>query len=71
MPNDPRLNQIEERIAWIERHLAEQDRAMLELGEENARLRKQLALLQARVTSSALPGEASLDTTAEERPPHY
>jgi SlyX protein len=68
---DPRLDRIEERIAWLERHVVQQDKAMLEMAQENERLRQQLKLLQLRTAASGPgnPGEAA--SPAEERPPHY
>jgi SlyX protein len=42
-----RLDRLEERLAWLERHVTEQDRAMLELHEANTRLRRELAALRA------------------------
>jgi SlyX protein len=69
--NDERLNLIEERIAWLERHVTAQDRAMLELGEENARLRKELAALRARVSTNAVQGDEEARSPEIERPPHY
>lgn len=71
MQNDERLNRIEERIAWLERHVIQQDRAMLELGEENARLRKELTAIRGRVSTGPLPGEGDPGQLSNERPPHY
>lgn len=65
---DARLERVEERIAWLERHVIEQDKAMLELGEELRRLTRELLALRERTTTpDAGAGEAS----ANERPPHY
>ncbi len=67
MTEAQRLTQLEERYAHLQRHVAQQDKAMLELGEELAKLRKELLVLRAQVTSgSPDPGE-----TNDERPPHY
>ena len=71
MQNDERFNRIEERIAWLERHVIEQDRAMLELGEENTHLRKELGLLRVRVSTDQLPSEPEAGQTPDDRPPHY
>ena len=68
MPEKP-LERIEERIAWLERHVTEQDRAMFEMGEELARLRKEVAsLLRQQLGSRNSEGE---DLGPDERPPHY
>jgi SlyX protein len=40
MPNE-RVDRLEERIAWLERHVTAQDKAMLELHEEIERLRRE------------------------------
>ena len=62
-----RLIQLEERYAHLQRHVAEQDKAMLGLGEEIARLKKEIAALRVRATSTT----AGAGETADERPPHY
>lgn len=59
---------LEEKIAYLERHVAEQDKAMLEMAEDITRLRRELITLRDR-TSSAPRGEDELP--ADERPPHY
>ena len=63
--SDERLARLEERIAWLERHVLEQDKVMLTQGEELKRLRGQLELVRERVASRDLP----LDPN--EKPPHY
>jgi SlyX protein len=70
MSSDERLTRLEEKLAYLERHVTEQDKAMLELGDEVARLRLELRTLRdgpAPETRGALPG----DDAADERPPHY
>ncbi len=62
-----RITQMEERYAHLQRHVSEQDKAMLGLTEEIARLRKEITALRARVTSAPAEAEDSTD----ERPPHY
>lgn len=61
-----RLTRLEERYVHLQRHQAEQDKAMLELAEELARLKAELAVLRARDPS----GPGSPEPT-DERPPHY
>ena len=66
-----RLQRVEEKIAYLERHVIEQDRAMLEMAENIAGLRRELALLRERgepATGGAAGGEGA---PASERPPHY
>jgi SlyX protein len=72
VPEEPRLDRLEERLAWLERHVAEQDRAMLDLAEENLRLRQELTRWQARVSNAGIQeGQPGGGLGEEERPPHY
>jgi len=64
--NPDRLALLEERLAWLQRHVAEQDRAMLQLTEEIDRLKQQVADLCGKL--AAEPGGES---GPAERPPHY
>ena len=64
------IKRLEEKIAYLERHVTEQDKAMLELSDELAALRRDMKTLRARAESGAAPGATS-DDPAEERPPHY
>jgi uncharacterized coiled-coil protein SlyX len=67
MNENERITLLEERYAHLQRHVVQQDKAMLELGEEFAKLRRELLVLRAQVTGGTLdPGE-----TTDERPPHY
>ncbi len=62
-----RIDRLEERLAWLQRHVTEQDKVMLELGDELARLRVELMALRSRQSGGEL-GDAM---QADERPPHY
>ena len=66
MSDAERLTRLEERYAHLQRHVAQQDKAMLELAEELARVKQEVAALRARHESGGAPGEE-----ADERPPHY
>jgi SlyX protein len=67
---ESRLLRVEERIAWLERHVIEQDRAMLEMAETLERLKQELVAL--RATGAGAGGrEGSAAKDADERPPHY
>ncbi len=68
MANDTadRLGNLEVRYAFLEKHVAEQDRAMLEMAERIDRLEARLGQLRDRVERG---DEGSLP--ADERPPHY
>lgn len=66
MTDAERLTRLEERYAHLQRHQAEQDKAMLELADELKKLRQELALLRAAHVPSPEAGESP-----DERPPHY
>jgi SlyX protein len=63
------IQRLEEKIAYLERHVTEQDKAMLEMADDLARLKREMAALQDRAPSSPRPVED--DESADERPPHY
>lgn len=69
MDESERLTRLEERYAHLQRHQAEQDKVMLELADELARLKKELATLRAVQGGGVAGGEK--DDPADERPPHY
>ena len=64
-----RIARLEERLAWFERHVAEQDKAMLELSDLVDRLRREVLALRDRSAAGA-SGAGAVDS-ADERPPHY
>ncbi|MEY3775413.1 MAG: hypothetical protein RLZZ129_2193 [Verrucomicrobiota bacterium] len=66
---DPVLR-MQEKIAYLERHVVEQDRAMLEMSEQLARLRAALLALRERLPEAGTGGGEPA-TPADERPPHY
>ena len=61
-----RITLLEERYAHLQRHVGQQDKAMLALTDELAKLRKELAVLRARAVGGTEGGELP-----DERPPHY
>ncbi|MSU49165.1 MAG: SlyX family protein [Opitutus sp.] len=66
-----RLNHLEEKIAYLERHVTEQDKAMLEFADELSKVRRELKALRERA-STADPGAGGEGGGAQdERPPHY
>jgi SlyX protein len=67
MPSE-RVDRLEERLAWLERHVTEQDKAMLALNEELARLRAELKKL--RESPAAGTGNSE-PPDSDDRPPHY
>lgn len=72
MPNE-RLDYVEERLAWFERHVVEQDKVMLEFSRELDRLRSEVKrLLERSPVGIGNPGEGDVVASpADERPPHY
>ena len=66
MTDPERLTLLEERYAHLQRHSAEQDKVMLQLADELAKLRKELAALRTQQT-----GGRDDEETPDERPPHY
>ena len=64
--SEDRLLRLEEKIAYLERHVTAQDRAMLDLTEELDALRRELGRVrEARADAGAAP------EAVDERPPHY
>lgn len=64
--SEDRLGTLEVRYAYLERHVAEQDRAMLEMVERLERLEGRLRQLRDQYEGGA-PGQLP----ADEKPPHY
>ena len=63
------LRPLEEKIAYLERHVTEQDKAMLELADDLARLKRELKALRER-SNAGTPGSDE-PGGQDERPPHY
>lgn len=68
--SNERIDRLEERLAWLQRHVTEQDKAMLEMSVQLDRLKSELVRLKDRVEQTPTPGEIER-SPAEERPPHY
>lgn len=67
-----RIQRLEEKIAYLERHVTEQDKAMLELAEELDSLRREVRSWRERASAAAGPGGGTEAAPPEhERPPHY
>jgi len=66
MSDADRIRELEVKIAFLEKHVVEQDRAMLEVTDRLAAIEKRLLSLHDRFergTDGPMP--------ADERPPHY
>ena len=64
------VTRLEEKIAYLERHVVDQDKAMLEFAEELERLRRELKIVSLRVSAGA-SGSSDVAEVDEPRPPHY
>lgn len=62
------LRRLEEQLAHLQRHIEQQDRAMLNLTRETDRLRQRLERLEAKPASD---GDNAAGSPADERPPHW
>ena len=69
-PLNESIKRLEEKVAYLERHVTEQDRAMLELVEQVDALRRELKALRDGSESGRERREGD-DDSADERPPHY
>ncbi|HEX2101525.1 MAG TPA: SlyX family protein [Candidatus Synoicihabitans sp.] len=67
--SEARLERLEERLAWIERHVVEQDKVMLAQADELQRLKRELAAWRERAAAAEASRPES--APADERPPHY
>lgn len=68
MDIDQKIFRLEERLTWLERHIAEQDRVVSAQSFEIESLKTNLATLHKQLRDNAPPGQTP---PGEERPPHY
>lgn len=68
--SNERIDRLEERLAWLQRHVTEQDKAMLEMAGQLDRLKAELVRMKQRADDTAGAAGAG-GAAAEERPPHY
>jgi len=66
---DPGRQILEERLTFLQRHVEQQDRMILELSREVAKLADRLARTEAKVTQ--VGDAAEVAPPADERPPHW
>lgn len=69
--SDDRVQRLEEKIAYLERHVTEQDKAMLELAEELAAMRRDLKAMRDREAGRGASERGAAEMPDDERPPHY
>jgi uncharacterized coiled-coil protein SlyX len=67
MREGEKVQVLEERVAFLERHVELQDAEMLEQMRVLRRLVERVEMLEGRVRDGAMGGEG----LADERPPHY
>ncbi len=70
-PSNESIRHLEEKIAYLERHVTEQDKAMLEMAEDIARLRRELLRFRERFAGGGPGGGEGEASPLDERPPHY
>jgi SlyX protein len=67
--SDERLTHLEARYVWLERHVREQDKAMVEMGEELRKLRREIEQWRERLRTA--DGTSEGPEPVEPPPPHY
>ena len=67
---NPSVKRLEEKIAYLERHVTQQDKAMLEMADDLTRLKRELKTLRDRMEMREPSGGSGGDLP-HERPPHY
>ena len=65
------IRRLEEKIAYLERHVTEQDKAMLEMADDITRLVREMKALRERDESGSAGTNADGGVLPDERPPHY
>ena len=58
-------------MAWLQKHVVDQDKAMLEMSEAITRLRREVVALRERQENLGASGAGAGEDAATERPPHY
>lgn len=63
--------ELEIKIAYLEKHVEEQDRAMFDMSRQIDRLERQVIRLTELVKGGTETGPSGPASPADERPPHY
>jgi SlyX protein len=66
---DEHQRTLEERLTFLQRHVEQQDRIILELSREVSKLSDRLVRAEAKLTQTADAGDQA--PPADERPPHW
>ena len=61
------LQRLEEKIAYLERHVGEQDKAMLEMATQLDVLKREMGLMRDRLADA----KSAEPPAQDEKPPHY
>lgn len=67
MDIETRISRLEERLTWLQKHVAEQDRVISAQSFEIDALKTKLALIKSQLGESTQP----VDPAPGQRPPHY
>jgi len=67
MDENTRLTRLEEKTAFLDQHVTEQDKVILRQSEEIDRLKREIAALAARLEEL----QSADAPPADQRPPHY
>ncbi len=67
MDSETRLSRLEERVTWLQRHVAEQDRVISAQSFEIDALKARLSFMKKQMDEGGQPGTPAPD----DRPPHY
>jgi SlyX protein len=69
--SDERVKKLEERVAWLEHHVTQQDKAMLDMSRQLDRVQAELLRVRDRVSAAGDGAAGAPLDAAAERPPHY
>ncbi|MCC6415224.1 MAG: SlyX family protein [Opitutaceae bacterium] len=61
------IQRLQEKVAYLERHVGEQDKAMLEMATQLEWLKREHGVLRERLAETKTPEAGQPD----EKPPHY
>lgn len=65
------IKRLEEKIAYLEHHVTEQDREMMQFADDLARIKRELKALTGRLAAGSAASRADDASPENERPPHY